>query len=234
MLKLQRPTGSAKWAGRVLVVGALAVGPTILLSSTASSAACGQIQLGGVNGLSRTCSITGTATVTAGSLAVGAPSTIKWTTSLSGFDLNKDGRLTITAVDATGSGTGWNLTATVTPFTDSTGTTKCTAAAPCRMHKPLTINGSATSAKINKTAGEQCDDGSTCNRSTNTVTYPVTLPTTCAASGRPCQPAVLASAAKTSGMGAIDLSTDWWMTIPANTYAGTYTSTITLSIVSGP
>jgi hypothetical protein len=30
------------------------------------------------------------------------------------------------------------------------------------------------------------------------------------------------------------LATDWWLPIPANAFAGTYTSTITLSIVSGP
>ena len=214
----------------MLVAGLLAVGPVALVSTTASA---GKSCIDSHVIKQLTCTITGTATVAAGTLSVGAPSTLKWSNTLSGFDLNKDGSLTIVAVD-TGSGTGWSLTATVTPFTDSTGTTKCTAAAPCRMHKPLTINGSSTSAKVNTTAGEQCDDGSTCHLLTNEVTYPVTLPTTCAASGRSCQPAVLASAAKTSGMGAIELSTDWWLTIPANTYAGTYTSTITLSIVSGP
>jgi hypothetical protein len=35
-------------------------------------------------------------------------------------------------------------------------------------------------------------------------------------------------------MGAIVLTTDWWLDIPANTYAGTYTDTITLTISSGP
>jgi hypothetical protein len=218
----------------VLVVGALAVGPMAVASSIASANQCTNTRPS--ESVSSSCAITGQATVAAGSLAVGAPSTVKWTLTLTAFDFKTDDRgpFTVTAVDATGSGTGWNLTATVTPFTDSTGTTRCTAAAPCRMHKPLTINGSATSAKVNKTAGEECDDGATCTLSTNTVTYPVTLPTTCAASGRPCEPAVVASAAKTSGMGAIDLTTDWWLTIPANTYAGTYTSTITLSMVSGP
>jgi len=35
-------------------------------------------------------------------------------------------------------------------------------------------------------------------------------------------------------MGAIDLTTDWWLPIPGNAYAGTYTDTITLTISSGP
>jgi hypothetical protein len=215
----------------MLVVGALAVGPVALGVSTAQARAC---DTNPTESITSSCAITGTATVAAGSLAVGAPSTVKWTDTLSGFDGIVFRPIVFTAIDATGSGTGWNLTATVTPFTDSTGTTKCTASAPCRMHKPLTINGSATSAKINKTAGEQCDDGSTCSLVTNSVAYPVTLPTTCATSGTTCSPVTVASAAKTSGMGAIDLTTDWWLTIPANAHAGTYTSTIKLSIVSGP
>ena len=134
MLKLQRSKGSAKWAGRVLVAGVLAVGPGVLLSSAASSTAAKCSNQGRLLSATGTplCTVTGQATVTAGSLAVAAPSTVKWAATLSGGDLNQDGRLTITAVDATGSGTGWNLTATVTPFTDSTGTSKCTLKHPCR------------------------------------------------------------------------------------------------------
>jgi hypothetical protein len=35
-------------------------------------------------------------------------------------------------------------------------------------------------------------------------------------------------------MGTNNLASDWWLAIPASAHAGTYTNTITLSIVSGP
>jgi hypothetical protein len=35
-------------------------------------------------------------------------------------------------------------------------------------------------------------------------------------------------------MGAVNLASDWWLTVPASAKVGTYTNTITLSIVSGP
>jgi len=37
-----------------------------------------------------------------------------------------------------------------------------------------------------------------------------------------------------TGMGPVELATDWWLSVPANAYAGTYTATITLAAVSGP
>jgi hypothetical protein len=44
----------------------------------------------------------------------------------------------------------------------------------------------------------------------------------------------LYTADATTGMGAVNLASDWWLTVPTAAKAGTYTNTITLSIVSGP
>lgn len=234
MFMLRRPKGSAKWAGRLLVVGVLAVGPMVLVSSTATAKGCTKVPPTVAGPTDHDCTITGQATVTPGSLSIAASPTIKWAVTLDGFDLNGDGIPDLTAVDATGSGSGWNLTATATPFTDSTGTTKCTAAAPCRMNKPLTVNGSATTPGDPTRPLLSCAASSTCALPTSSVTYPVAIATTCATSGTTCAPTTVASAATGTGMGAIDLATDWWLNIPANAYAGTYHDTITLSIVSGP
>jgi hypothetical protein len=59
------------------------------------------------------------------------------------------------------------------------------------------------------------------------VTYPVLLPTG-------TTPAALYTANANSGMGVIDLATEWWLAVPGNSNAGTYTSTFTLAAVSGP
>jgi hypothetical protein len=245
MLKQCRPNGSAKWAVRALLAGALVVGPVTLGAadaSTSSAAACTYGTDGGA--LPAECTITGSATVGAGSLAVAAPSTIKWTTTLTGTDTVVQRQVTITAVDATGSGSGWNLTASATPFTDSTGTTKCTPAAPCiesAAEIVLTSRNTGSKAYADDTTppGATCATGSTCTLPKNSGTYPVTIPLCLGlpsgtSSGTNCTPASLASGAATSGMGAVTLATDWWLPIPADAYAGTYTSTITLSIVSGP
>jgi hypothetical protein len=245
MLKLRRRKGSAKWTVRALVAGALVVGPTIgtVGASTSSASACTYGTDGGA--LPAECTITGSATVTAGSLAVGAPSTIKWTTTLTGIDTIVQRQVTITAVDATGSGSGWNLTASATPFTDSTGTTKCTPAAPCTSSAAsivLTSRSTGSKAYVDDAIPPvaTCATSSTCTLPKNSVTYPVTIPLCLLGlpsgkiHGMDCTPASVASGAATSGMGAITWATDWWLPIPANAYAGTYTSTITLSIVSGP
>jgi hypothetical protein len=101
------------------------------------------------------------------------------------------------------------------------------------MHKPITINASTTTAKGNTAPKPVCAAGSTCSLPTySKVAYPVTLTVT-ATGGTPA-PVTVATAGRTSGMGAVNCSTDWWLSIPANAYAGIYTNTITLTISSGP
>ncbi|MGA2037257.1 MAG: hypothetical protein ABSH04_06710 [Acidimicrobiales bacterium] len=62
------------------------------------------------------------------------------------------------------------------------------------------------------------------------MTYPLTVP---AATTAPAA-VPLYTADATTGMGAVNLASDWWLTVPTAAKAGTYTNTITLSIVSGP
>jgi hypothetical protein len=160
---------------------------------------------------------------------VSAPSTVKWAGALNGYDLSQDAQLTYGLTDATGSGSGWNLTASATALTNSSGTTKCTASAPCRMHKPFIINAYANTAQATTAPSPTCAPGSTCTLPTyNKVAYPVSITPTSPT------PSTVVTAAHTSGMGAILCATDWWLSIPANAHAGTYTNTITLTIASGP
>jgi hypothetical protein len=229
MLKLRRTNGLAKWAGRVLVVGVLAVGPVVLVSSSASASLQ---KCGGLKKTTETCTITGQATVNPGSLAVGAPSTIKWSTTLTGYDLNQDAKLTYAVVDATGSGSGWTLTATATPFT-CTSTCKPTKHTATTATYALSFNGSSTTPKSTERPTERCATDSTCTLpSYSKVPYPVAITSSCATGV--CTPTTLATASATSGLGAVKCTTDWWLNIPANAYAGTYTDTITLTASSGP
>ncbi len=64
----------------------------------------------------------------------------------------------------------------------------------------------------------------------NSVTYPVAVP-----AGNPAPTAVkFYNAQALTGLGTFDLSTTIKIAVPANAYAGNYSSTITLAYVSGP
>src|SRR5581483_5131949 len=64
---------------------------------------------------------TGTATISAGSLAfVSSPPNVSFNATLNGLDQTVTSTEALDVGDATGSGTGWNITATSTTFTTGT------------------------------------------------------------------------------------------------------------------
>jgi hypothetical protein len=156
---------------------------------------------------------TGTATISAGSLAfVSTPPNVSWSATLNGLDQTPTTTEAIDVGDATGSGTGWNITATSTTFTVG-GHNLSTSA--------TTVTAAPTDA---------CDASATCSVATNAITYPYTLP---AAASAPTATKLYNAAANT-GMGNQTVTPTWKLSIPANTFAGTYTSTWTISLVSAP
>lgn len=117
--------------------------------------------------------------------------------------------------DATGSGSGWNVTAASTTFKSGANALPTTA---------TTIQSAPTAS---------CDTGAAgCTTATTTVSYPYTLP---AATVAPTATKLFNAVANT-GMGNQTFSPTWTLSIPSNAVAsGTaYTSTWTFSLVSGP
>lgn len=108
-------------------------------------------------------------------------------------------------------GLGWNTTITSTQFTAGTKTLPATAS---------TITA-VTSA---------CANGGLCTNPTNAITYPVAVP---AGSGPPAAVKFYSAAAAT-GKGLFTLTPTVSVTVPQNSFTGTYTSTLTISVVSGP
>lgn len=159
-------------------------------------------------------STTATASVTAGTLTESNATTPTDSLTLNGLDQTVTYTLVITSIDATGSGTGWNLTITSTQFTTGGET-------------PQTLPTTATTITGVTSA---CAVGATCTTPTNAITYPLTIP---AASSAPAAIKFFNSAADT-GMGKFTVTPSMTIAIPANTYAGTYTSTVTIAVVSGP
>ena len=157
------------------------------------------------------------AAITAGSLAfVSTPASVGFSATLNGTDQTSTSTATFDVGDATGSGTGWNITATSTTFSTGTGGN---------------VKLLSTSASTVQTAPTvACDTSVTCTTASNTITFPFVVP---AGSNAPTAQK-LYNAASNSGMGNQTVSASFRLTIPANTYAGTYSSTWTYSLVSAP
>jgi hypothetical protein len=162
--------------------------------------------------LAATATVTGTVNV--GSLSISTSATPSFSVTLDGTD--KTGTYTVptTVTDATGSGAGWNLTITSTQFTTGGGT-------------PHTL---ATSASSLTGVTNSCAGGSTCTSPTNSITYPVAVP----AGSTPPAAVKYFNAALNTGAGQFTNTPSISVSVPASSYAGSYSSTLTLAAVSGP
>jgi hypothetical protein len=118
--------------------------------------------------------------------------------------------LTVNDTRTTGS-VGWNLTITSTQFTTGTRTLASNAS---------TVTG-VTSA---------CANGGICTSPTNSVTYPVSVP----AGSSPPTPNKLNNAASATGVGTFTVTPTFQGFVPQNSYTGSYSSTLTIAVVSGP
>jgi hypothetical protein len=158
--------------------------------------------------------VTATATVSAGSLALSTSAAPSVSVTLDGSDKTPTYTLPMTITDSTGSGAGWNVTVTSTRFSTGGGSP----------HLFSTTASSATGVS------SSCAGGATCTNPTNAISYPLTVP-----AGTTAPTAVkLFNAAADTGMGGFTVTPTVQVSIPANTYAGTYTSIVTVAAVSGP
>lgn len=158
---------------------------------------------------------TATQQVNAGSLAfIATPSDVTFpAVTLNGTDQTQTQTQAFGVSDASGSNAGWNITATSTTFTSGGNTLPTTA---------TTIQSAPAIA---------CNGGSACTPATNsTVSYPYTLP----AAGVAPTATKMFSANASTGMGNQTITPTWTLAVPAATAAGTYTSTWTFTLVSGP
>lgn len=234
----------------VLLIGG--IGASVLFAGgTADAAACpttAPFQIAGT-----ACQITGTLTLNPGTLTLDAPLAVAWTTTITGVDqLLADPTAadqTYTVDDATGTAPGWHVTASATAFvsganTLGTGTTTPTFST----NGSLSLTTATPPALATVGPGASCvvvaTVASTCTLPTNTTTYPVAI-TTGSAAGGPFN--IYDNSPAGSGVGTIVIgtyaaSTDvtapnpvgWWVNVPANTPAGSYGSTISLELISGP
>jgi hypothetical protein len=160
--------------------------------------------------------ITVQGTVTAGSTltatGVGSPT---FNLTLNGVDQTPTYTLPVSVVDARGLavGGGWNLTITSTQFNDGSGHTFPAAAS--------TITAVTTA----------CGANSTCLAPTNAVAN-----TNLSVPAGATAPAAVKyeNAATATGLGTNTISATVQVAVPANVFAGSYSSTVTVAIAAGP
>ena len=212
-------------AACVLVTGGIGA-PVLLAAGTAQAAACGPATPAGTP-----CTLTGTATVTAGALNLTSPTALTWASTPNGLDQQVVDATTAhqsyLVNDATGSGAGWHVTVSATTFT--TGPISLANAGT------FSTNGSVGSISATTAPTAACSALSTCVLPTDTTTYPVALTTA------PTTPAAFTiyDTSVNTGLGSITIGigaapVGWWLSLPASTKAGVYTSTISLQVISAP
>jgi len=155
--------------------------------------------------LAGTLTTTATVTGTAG-VSLNLPGNPSVSDTLDGTDQNVTYAPVLGLVDARGTGAGWNLQISASSFSDGAGHTL----AP----------GSVTAA------AQACHAGSSCTAATNSgISLPLTINGTAAK---------FFNATLNTGLGKLDVTPTIDIAIPGNSYAGTYTSTLTLAATTGP
>lgn len=146
-----------------------------------------------------------------GGLSVAPPAAIDFgTVGLNGLDHTQLAAITISVNDQRGSAAGWAIDATSTTFSAGANMLPTTAA---------TLASQSVS-----------DPGGACLLPTDALGVPVTVP---AAAVAPA-PAKIFSTAPGTGQGPSTLTLTFNLLVPANSYAGAYASTWTLTIASSP
>jgi hypothetical protein len=128
--------------------------------------------------------------------------------TLGGSDQTVDGSTSAWRADAAGESGGWNVTVSSGDFSNGESQTIAVSNFQIRL----------LDANIVRVSGD--------------VNGPVSTQTTFTAlSGTPLK---IASAAVGDGNGVYDLTPDFRLMVPAESYAGSYTATVTVDIISGP
>ena len=166
-----------------------------------------------------------------GPLTVTAPGSLTWAVTLNGANQSVAdtvaGDQQLAVSDETLTGAGWDVTISATTFTNGAHTLPNTGT--------FVLTGDVSSITASTAPSLACT--LSCIPPADAVTYPVAI-TTAASSPSPVS---VYEASVGSGLGWILLggssSADpfgWWVKVPGNAFRGSYTSTVTVAIASGP
>jgi hypothetical protein len=154
-----------------------------------------------------------TGNISGSTLSVSSSSTPSFSANLDNGDSTPTYTIALATQDTRGTGAGWNETITSTQFTTGAPNNYTLATNASTLTGVAVANGPGTNTPPS-----------------NSVTYPVAVP----AGATAPTPVKFFNAAANSGMGKFTLTPTIAVFVPQNTYAGTYTSTVTIAIASGP
>ncbi len=247
------PTVGAVTPSALATGGSVALSDTTLTYSfTPASIIAGTAVSIQINGLTNTATVgtytsalttqSGTGVVDAGTtpsitfsgiLTLTSPSTLTWAATLNGTDQSVvdtvPAHQQLTVADTTASGAGWHVTVSATTLINGSHTLANTGT--------LSLTGSVTSPSGTTAPTAGCAPTTTCTLPTDATAYPVAITT---ATTAPTAFTVYDTAA-TTGLGQIVIGGSaaanpigWWVKLPANAFPGSYSSTVTLAVVSAP
>jgi hypothetical protein len=152
---------------------------------------------------------TGTVDLTGGELTLTAPENFSFSgVTLDGLaDKSATGTFTVGVDDPTGTNAGWKLSATLTALVDTNSHT-------------------LPAAQILTSDDISVSDTSGATAATNTISYPYTFPASPATS--------FYTADVNTGQGSHSYDVTVTQDVPKNSYAGTYSGTLTISLEAGP
>lgn len=154
-----------------------------------------------------------TGAVAGSALSVASSASPTFSASLDNGDASPTYAVTLLTQDTSGTGAGWNETLTSTQFTTSAPGNHVLAATAS------TVVGVAAA-----------DATGTDTPPSNLIAYPVAVPAGLSAP----DPVKIFDAATDTGMGRFTITPTVAVFVPQDSYSGTYASTLTLAIVSGP
>jgi hypothetical protein len=155
------------------------------------------------------------------------------TVVLNGTDQTATYTMGIPVVDDSGSGNGWNVSIDSTQFDTAGATCQTTTGYHTLSTGASTVYGVASANNVPVVNGTPAP--ATYATPTNSVSYTsLTVPAVVCSTNVDPGAVELFNAANNSGMGHFLLTATINIFIPANTYVGTYQSTITLGFASGP
>jgi len=166
-----------------------------------------------------------------GILSLTSPTSLTWAATGTGLDQStvdgNSGDQQLTATDNTATGAGWHITVSATTFTTGPKSLPNTGA--------VDFTGSLSSSLAGTAPTATCVGA--CALPTDTTTYPVVMATEVSS---PTVYTVYDTSVST-GEGVMTIGGSsaahpigWWVQVPASAYAGSYTSTVTLEVISGP
>jgi hypothetical protein len=197
------------------------------------------------------CVITGSAELSSGVLNGSFPGSLTWSRTLSGANQNvadtTAGDEGFTVDDATATEAGWHVDVSATTFT-------CTAIStptPCATTQTLAdtgtffVNGSTTDPTALTAPSQNCTATGDCTVPGTAAGQQPTFPVAVTTAATTPTAVTIYNAVATTGVGSVDIGqttgnptatnpVGWWIHVPGTTKPGSYTSTIDLTVISGP